>query len=366
MQNNSIELARYVRQLLNKGKSEEEIRQKLTEKDWKPELIDDAIASARQMNDSQTSEKEPTQADTQPAPPPQTQPAAPPQASSQSYRLFQALGDVTAAIQHNTGAFIGSIVVSWAIIIVLSFIFTLTLAAVPVELYQEPSTASSTAGQITTAMSVLSFFVTLTLLFGAVIGAVLTTVVALGLHSGMKKQKFTLKLIITSSFARIIRVSLANLLLSITVMAPFLLSLLLLSVIESNRTAPTVGINLDIIAYALPMALAGIAWAVYCFFRYSLAPYVAMFEPETPILKTLGRSRRLLSKGGTLFLLKGLLLLLAIFLVAGTITTPIASSSNSDAVLGIHDIITLLISVPISVYASGALFALYHKRSTQS
>lgn len=33
MQNNSIELARYVRQLLNKGKSEEEIRQKLTEKD---------------------------------------------------------------------------------------------------------------------------------------------------------------------------------------------------------------------------------------------------------------------------------------------------------------------------------------------
>ena len=364
MQNNSIELARYVRQLLNKGKSEEEIRQKLTEKDWKPELIDDAIASARQMNDSQTSEKEPTQADTQPAPPPQTQPAAPPQASSQSYRLFQALGDVTAAIQYNTGAFIGSIVVSWAIVIVLSFIFTLTFAAVPVELYQEPSTASSTAGQITTAMSVLSFFVTLTLLFGAVIGAVLTTVVALGLHSGMKKQKFTLKLIITSSFARIIRVSLANLLLSITVMVPFLLSLLLLSVIESNRTAPPVGIgdSLDFITYALPMALAGIAWAVYCFFRYSLAPYVAMFEPETPILKTLGRSRRLLSKGDTLFLLKGLLL----FLVAGTITTPIASSSNSDAVLGIHDIITLLISVPISVYASGALFALYHKRSTQS
>lgn len=86
------------------------------------------------MNDSQTSEKEPTQADTQPAPPPQTQPAAPPQASSQSYRLFQALGDVTAAIQHNTGAFIGSIVVSWAIIIVLSFIFTL-LISVPISVY---------------------------------------------------------------------------------------------------------------------------------------------------------------------------------------------------------------------------------------
>jgi len=108
--------------------------------------------------------------------------------------------------------------------------------------------------------------------------------------------------------------------------------------------------------YGILLAVAAIVWIIVITVRCSLAPFVAIFEPEVPILKTLSRSRHLLQKGGQWFVCKGILLALGL-----SILTSLVSGNPGDR-SGTMDVIETIISVILSIASVGVMTMLYRNR----
>ncbi|MGO3701976.1 MAG: hypothetical protein ACTJG2_02185 [Candidatus Saccharimonadales bacterium] len=343
MKNDSVELTRYIRTLLEKGTSEDVIRQKLIDRDWKPTLIDEAITAARQPADSPSTDD--------------TQPTAPSLSDlPQKYTLFGALSDVCAAVKYNAAAFAGSVVCSYVIAIIgLVLASMLFVGLLYGSLRAVPTFDSVAMGAFGFGQFILGA-IAVYALWSALAGALLTATIALSLRDGMKQQKSSLGAVLSTSFARLGRVVLANILFgAITFLPLFAISFLPLLFVLGNQTSGSA-----IYAIVPILMLASVVWMYFSFVRFALVPYVAVFEPKTPILSTLNRSKQLLANGGQWFIVKGVLLLLLVLIVVGVLTTP---DPYANSTLG--NIVSFIFAIIIPIFSCGALVAFYHHRTTQ-
>ncbi len=100
-----------------------------------------------------------------------------------------------------------------------------------------------------------------------------------------------------------------------------------------------------------------VMWIYIALIRFALTPYVALFEPDIPITKTLGRSKHLLVKGGQWFLIKGFLLLLL-----GLIILAVATGQDLPELMDSDNIAFNIFLIIVSVIVNGGLVMLYHNR----
>lgn len=110
--------------------------------------------------------------------------------------------------------------------------------------------------------------------------------------------------------------------------------------------------------FAPVLVIAALIWALIAQLRYALAPYIALFEPDVPVKQTLKRSDQLLKHGGQLFIFKGVLLVLAIFIFLATVV-----GSNLKQLEHSNDMSINIIFIVVSILMEGVMVMLYFNRA---
>lgn len=351
------QLVAYIKQNLSQGTPEDRIRQTLLQHNWSAELVDKAflLASTPQApaQQSQANVLEQELVDNAQAAPQDvheyggqanTNPVSP-----VKYKVFRAIGDTFQAVGKNAPTFFMTAFMSYAFAGVALFMLVLLVG---VALFSG------------TGLFFASPIKLLTILFGTMIfytawftvtNAFILSTTSLALYDGSINRKSSLSTIMSQAFSRLSRVIVANILFSLVVFWPtVLISLLPFILLASGEGAG------NSVFFLMPLAvLLSIGWVTVTLLRFALVPYVALFEPDVPLLKTLGRSNHLLRKGGQWFLVKGFLLVFLVVLVLSAVT-----GQNIPEVANSNNVVSTIAIFVISALVNGALVMLYRNRKT--
>ncbi len=348
MNEQSEQIVNYIKQSLAQGVPEESIHQALLQNRWDPELINWALAFVKsptpnyqppaQLGGSQTQSP-------QNIPPPATQPM-PSTPAQGKYRVFRSLMDTIHAIANNAATYFLALAVSYAVAVVTLLLVTLIIKKV---LVGEFGLLFASTPKLLTVLFGSLILYTLWHAFG---GTLVMNTTALALYDGADGRKSSIGATIGTSFKRIGRVIMANVLFTLLTIWPIVLIFFLPIILFTGGVDPGTSLLLGFI-----LMLVSLVWAYIALIRFALAPYIALFEPEIPVTKTLARSKRLLIKGGQWFLVKGILLLIACSVVVALTTgQDILELTDSSTIVG------NLLYVIVSILANGSLVMLYRNR----
>lgn len=361
-------LVDYIKQHLNQGVPEDHIRQTLLQHNWNSELVDRAFLSVKvpQTPYQPVPPYSETNVSNQPSQvnvnnweqPNNTQVQAPnayeninqvntePNAPKK-YKVFRAIGDTFKTIKSNAGTFFLSAILSYTVAAVFLFVISFVIGKL---LYGEFGLLFASTSKL------------LTVLFGSLIlytawyalaGAFILATTSLALYDGSENRKSSLSTILSNSFSRLGRVVLADILFCLVAFWPIVLIIFLPIIFLTSGVG---GSNSSLILLPILMLVATV-WIYIALVRFSLAPYVALFEPNVPITKTLGRSKYLLVKGGQWFLVKGFLLLLLVLIILA-----VATGQNLPELMDSNNIAVNIFLIIVSLVVNGALVMLYHNR----
>jgi hypothetical protein len=113
-------------------------------------------------------------------------------------------------------------------------------------------------------------------------------------------------------------------------------------------------VSIDMLLGDLTKAvIVALAWLIYAIMQYGLVPYIALFEPELPLSRTLRRSRQLVQRRGHLFLLFGYLLFGA---------TLVAAFKLADIISLGQGLLFAMLALTITLIANGTMVVFYRKR----
>ena len=342
------QLKTYIQIQHDQGVANEHIRQTLLTHGWQADAVDKALAESGDA---------PTTAVATPAAHSPEQPELaplPPVQAPTKYKLFQAIADTYHATRANLRNATLSIVVSVALYFGLSLVAASFLI---VSIWSKVSFSENTPVDGTTIAIKTILFIILMMVIGCLVGALVTASIAKSLSDGAEKRKTSFREVIRFSLHRIVRVALTELLVGIIMVVPIIIAWIVMLAASIGQHSSSTGANLRAFAvYGILLAVAAIAWIIVITVRCSLAPFVAIFEPEVPILKTLSRSRHLLQKGGQWFVCKGILLALGLSILASLV------SGNPGDRSGTMDVIETIISVILSIASVGVMTMLYRNR----
>jgi len=358
------QLVSYVSDHLRQGFSEEIIRQTLQQHGWDTATVNNVFASLASPAPAPQPSWAPRPPVLQEQPqqtyqPAQSQPAVVNEALQQpqqnpiatsvaltKYRLFRAIADTFRAIRRNPVAFVLSIVGSYVFavgVVVLIALLTVTLVMTIINL-------DSQSGR--------TIFITLTILgyvlLNSVLQALLLAVPSLALYDGAEGRKSRFGTLFKTGIKRMWRVAVASALLWLVAIVPILIAIVLsfTFVFSAGSSSSTISLLLTPI-----LSIASVVVMTVLLLRFSLAPYVALFEPEVPIRKTLGRSKQLLLKGGQWFLLKGVLLVFAVLLILSA-----ATGLKAEELKNTSNITANVVALLIWILANGVVVMLYRNR----
>jgi hypothetical protein len=252
------------------------------------------------------------------------------------YGVFRAIIDTLKAVRQNWMAFIGATILSYVVFIALS------LASLPL-IY------------LILAIGVAGFVLTIIALsaIGAFGTALILAAQAQAFFDGNNKYKRPVRQTLSLAIKNLPRMALACLLVGAVIYGPLVLLPILVFLLTLSGSLGSLSIIFPL------LGIGGIAWLLVGLFRYSLAPMVVLFEPETSIKQSLGRSYYLLRGGGQWFMVKGVFLLtvlMAALSVSAGIETQSELQETDNPVVNIALII-------MSILAIGALVMLYDNRS---
>lgn len=360
------QLVSYVSDHLRQGFSEEIIRQTLHQHGWDAVTVSNVFASLAPPAPQASWAPRPPVLPEQPhqqmhQQPTQSQPATVNEALQQpqqniastsvtpsKYRLFRAIADTFRAIRRNPAAFVLSIVGSYVLVvgvIVLIALLTVTMVMTIINL-------DSQSGR--------TIFITLTIigyvLLNSVLQALLLAVPSLALYDGAEERKSRFGTLFKTGIKRMWRVAVASALLWLVAVVPILIAIVLsfIFVFSAGSSSSTISLFLTPI-----LSIVSVVVMIILLLRFSLAPYVALFEPEIPIRKTLSRSKQLLLKGGQWFLLKGVFLILGLLLILSAST-----GLSAEELKNTSNIIVNVVAFLISIIANGVVVMLYRNRRT--
>lgn len=355
------ELVNYIRQHLNQGIPEESIRHTLLQHNWNPELVNHAFATVKSPTLSPDIQQPPTpqqfnqqpqnwnQQNSQVQPESQSQSSQPSSnvTAPQKYRVFKAIADTFGAIKNNAATFALAVIISYAIAAISLFLISLLIGKL---LYGEFGLLFASTSKL---LTVLFGSLILYTVWYAFVDAFVLAATSLAIYDGSEKHKSSIGTTIVQSFARVRRVIAANVLFALVSFWPIVLIIFLpIIFLTSGHTGGSSSLILIPI-----LMLVAVVWAYIALIRFALAPYVALFEPDVPITKVLGRSKYLLMKGGQWFLVKGFFLLLLVVIVLAIATGKNLPELENSSNIGIN-----LFLIIASILVNGALVMLYHNR----
>ncbi len=275
---------------------------------------------------------------------------APQSDAPQKYRVWRAVFDMIGAAKRNAASVTAALAIS--AVAIIGSVLAATVLAISFVLTQITLVGStdplSTLLTLMIAAYVGGFLVT------AVVGAISLNTTSLALYAGAEGHKTPVGRTMAHAFRAIPRVIGAMVLTGLVVIGPLLISMLLsFGITAGGRGSGLTGL-------VVVTSIAGVAWAIVAMLRFALAPYVALFEPEIPIVKTLSRSQHLLIKGGQWFIFKGYLLLLLVT-VALVLMSGASSFEEFEQNGSIAGSIGSLLLINI---ATGVMAMLYRNRRT--
>ncbi len=346
------QIAEYINQHLNQGQTEEDIRNYLLQNGWTQDQTEKAFFAARSINpdpiglalqstdNSSVSNERPLEHAQ--APTDMMQP--------KKYRVFRAIQETFSAIKVNmkavAAALLIPILISVAVVVILGFIITTTTMFTRTE-----GVSSLVALTLTVLWQVVGV---------AIMTAVYTSMLGLAINDGAEGRKGQIKSLLRLAIQRVRRVFLGTLLLNLYIALPILLVIIVIFglLLQPESLNGFAGLGLGLAAMFF-IQLIALIWTLIIVLRYSLIPFIALFEPDIPLRQLRKRSKHLLIKGGQWFLIKGFLLLLIVFILIGVLAgesmEELLSSSN-PLTIG-----TLLI-ILLGLLANGAMVVLYRNR----
>jgi hypothetical protein len=328
-----------------------ELRKGLVQQGWDEATIDRAIQDTHPASEASTAQPATLaqdQSDAQHTASPVSGPVLP--EATPKYKVFTALMDTVVGIRRNALTYFASAVIAFvAAIILIGIVGALVGQFILTKL-------TSVGG------SVGSFFITIlaiALIAGAFLSLAATLiqiVTNLALNEGADGRKSTIKHTLRSGVGRIGKVLVTNFIVGLVVIGPLLaITIISLVILFTQRKFAGSGTGMMIII--LLLQLISIIWLVLGLLRYSLAPVVAMFEPNVSAWKTLARSSQLLGSMGKLFVFKGVLLILLILVITAAITgqTLKELQNSNNPWVNVEFII-------VNIFANGAMVMLYRNR----
>ncbi|MFZ1483595.1 MAG: hypothetical protein WAS36_01120 [Candidatus Saccharimonadales bacterium] len=360
MNNHFEQLVSYIREQQTNGYDDQAIRQTLLTNGWDPKMVEDGFGYIT-YNPALSQPASPlpavTPAQTGPAPKqelfssdytqqqPQAQAAATNLDNPESkYKLFRAVGDVVRTLKYGFWRFLGTVVIAYLITAIVYAVVGFGLTAVLLS-------------SLTTGTTFLLF-----LFIGSIVGtalyafswALLVSSASYGLLNSARRGNDTLLTLVKQTLQSVLRVTLATLLFGLVVVGPIILVYMLIfaSLFSSGVTSSPAG---TVGALVIPLLV--FVWVLIALLRYSLVPYVALFETEVPIAKTLKRSKHLLLHGGQWFLFKeGLLVFLLVCIGVLATGQNLSDAQNSPGIL------TILFTVLFTVTIVSVNYMLYVNR----
>ncbi len=262
------------------------------------------------------------------------------------YRIFQSVNDMMGAVKRNLVTFGVTVLVSY---ILSGVALLLVLYAAAHLLLGQFGLLFASFGKILTVLIVGLIIYTLLYAF---VYAFTVSCIAYSLSDEKYGIGTTFKMALRSTL-RVVKVSTW---VAVVAYWPIAIAIFLPLLIMSSSTSAVEGLATGLLAVVV--ILAAFIWSIIALLRYSLAPYVALFEPEVPVRQTLKRSEQLLKKGGQWFVIKGVLLILAIFIFLGFVT-----GSNLRQLENPNDNIISAIFIVLFILVEGAMVMLYLNRS---
>lgn len=365
------QLNQYIQSHLQAGTTLDAIRQSLIQGGWDAGRVDAALQQyagqppqPAQQAVQQTGQS-PQQAYGQPAAyaaQSATAPYSGAQNAPQKYKVFQAIADTFRAIKNNAAAYFLSALITGAVAFGLIILEIVLFSVLVLSHIYGSSSLNLTALIVSLIGLVLISF----LVYGFAMTLIQVTS-AVALYDGIEGRKTSVKSVLVSGMHKVPHVIVANMWVALVATAPLLVAVVVGFItavagaqMESTRTL------LNIVS--ILVGIGGVVWAVIAVFRFLLVPYVAIFEPEVPARQTLARSYHLMQKGGYWFVIKAELLTFAVIIVLSFITgfgSAAVAQNSSSAGLGAviaNSVIQNVISVLISILATGVLVMFYHNR----
>lgn len=351
------QLVDYIKQHIAQGISEHSIRNVLLQHNWDAESVERAFAAAK-ASQSPSMVSEPNaypqlQNHTAQSPAGQQPHGAQPAIQHNSdamapkkYKVFRAVGDTFRAVRQNPSTFALSVVCTYAIAAFSLFVVSLIMGKV---LGGKSLLFASLSTQLMWLLGSLTLYV----LWYVFAGAFAMATISLALYEGNENRRSSIGAILSQGFAKLGRIILANMLLSLIVFVPVVLIISLPLILPLSGAT---GGSLSLILFPITMLIA-VVWSCVALIKCALIPYVALFEPNVPVFKTMGRSKYLLSKGGQWFLVKGFLFALLILIVIG-----VATGQNLQELSDSNGVVSNVLLMVLSIFANGVLVMLYRNR----
>ena len=363
------QLVAYTRQRLERGDSEEAIKQTFQQYALSDELSEQLLAQAR----SQVAPTTPAAVE-QPvtySPEATTEPVEAPvsgeaiQLTSEArpdstrnnftpvtpnYRVLTAMTDALAAIKSNF-VNVAAVSVVGAVIIALGFaaMFAILLLAGPWLVGGHSGSMDKPIFDISYLIKPFLIGVVFNIILG-VLAALALTLISLAIKDGASGNRHSLGQLFKYSFKRLGWVVLAAVQLWLITFGP-LLALALIGLFASMADLQVVTFLIGAIA-----VIGGFGWAIIAILRYTLMPYVAMFEPQVKPSQLARRTFQLVRHGGQWFTFKLILLSLAVSIVMSLIFAPF------DDIAGIG-ILGVIVNLAVWVVFNAGIVMLYLNKS---
>jgi hypothetical protein len=261
--------------------------------------------------------------------------------TSSHYSVLRALQDFSRAVQANPLAIIVTSVCSFGL-----------LSVVVVWASQSLGTLKAPeAGKTFNPGTELTSLV-VTLLIGCVLTALSLCIAGGGFSDGYDRKRRSLTATLRQSWPHVVRVCGATLLYNLLIIAPFIISLLLLIVPGLLQGGG------PFVAVAPLLMLGSGLWAIIAGVRFALVPYIVRFEPSIPVTQAFSRSNQLLQDSdywllAGVYLLIGLVYVGLLLLSGYSFTAPTVASAWR----------TVPVSVVVSILSTGLMVMIYRNRA---
>jgi hypothetical protein len=345
-------LTPYIKSQLQSGVPVDTVKQQLIQKGWNADLIDEAaseIATSLKPEPAATpnlppvASMQPVQAPTQAAPLTPVQ-----ESRAGDYSLTEACKEAFGAFKSNNRA-----VVVLSLLTILGWLAAFVLiAVVGVTTLQTSSPLAQARSdepiffQVIMRLLPLTLF---TLLVFGVVSAFTQALMGLAIYDGAEGRKSAIKQTMSIAAKRFIRFLLATILYSLIVSAPMLLLLALGLAISILLP------SLMLVIYVL--GIVAMAATALVAIRIAIMPLVALFEPAVPLSKLYSRTRYLMNDGGTLFVVRYMIVTFVLSIILAVLFPNEYIQENG---LDLRSTIGILIQV-ISFLVYSALFVMFYR-----
>lgn len=271
-------------------------------------------------------------------------------AKNNSYGIRDAAREGWRAIRKN----IMSIVVAFLSVVTLAMFIGLFLALIVFVIFLQFNELTTLAVALATIGIITG--IVLLIAFQAFINNVTSLAFADGLHG----RKSDVGKLLKNGFKAILRVAATYMNVLLVIIAPLLAVGILFALLSVG------GLEGSKLVIAIAGFVAWFCWAVIAGFRYALAPLVSLFEPKVSPRDALARSYQLMRNGGFWFLIKGLLVLMALNILFSVMTGGsnfVGPDTTQRAAFSLWYFIVNIISLAVSIVAQAAFVAFYLNRT---